>query len=167
MLPNPLHPAVVHFPIVLMFLLPISAAATLWAIRRGWATRNAWAIPALVAGALTLSAWAALQTGQDQGEVVEKRVPERYVESHEEAAELFLILSGVVFAITAAGFVRGRAGAVIRPAATVASAALVIAGYRVGHSGGELVYKHGAAPAASAAAATAAQPVTPEERSDR
>ena len=34
MLPNPLHPAVVHFPIVLMFLLPISAGVALWALFR-------------------------------------------------------------------------------------------------------------------------------------
>ena len=144
MLPNPLHPAVVHFPIVLMFLLPISAAVALWAIRRGWATRNVWIIPAAVAAALTLSSWAALETGQDQGEAVEKTVGEQYVEAHEEAAELFLVLSGVLFVVTAAGLVRGRAGNFIRPAATVASLALVFAGYRVGHSGGELVYTHGA-----------------------
>ena len=45
MLPNPLHPAVVHFPIVFMFLLPISAGVALWAIRRGANPLKAWAVP--------------------------------------------------------------------------------------------------------------------------
>ena len=35
MLPDPLHPAVIHFPIVLMVLLPLVAAWALWTIRRG------------------------------------------------------------------------------------------------------------------------------------
>jgi uncharacterized membrane protein len=45
MLPDPLHPAVVHFPIVLMILLPLAAAGGLWAISRGVGTAKAWAIP--------------------------------------------------------------------------------------------------------------------------
>ena len=53
MLPNPLHPAVVHFPIVFMFLLPISAGVALWAIRRGANPLKAWAVP--VAFALVLA----------------------------------------------------------------------------------------------------------------
>ena len=35
MLPDPLHPAVVHFPIVLVFLVPIAAVLAVWVIRRG------------------------------------------------------------------------------------------------------------------------------------
>jgi len=45
MLPNPLHPAVVHFPIVLALLLPIFAIGALWTIRRGARPRRAWGIP--------------------------------------------------------------------------------------------------------------------------
>jgi len=33
MLPNPLQPAVVHFPVVLAFLLPLFARGGLWRIR--------------------------------------------------------------------------------------------------------------------------------------
>ncbi len=180
MLPNPLHPAVVHFPIVLMFLLPISALIAAWAIRRGSSARNTWAVPVGIAAALTLSAWASLQTGQEAGEAVETRVPEQIVEGHEEGAELFLALSGVVFVVTAAGLAGGAAAKVMRPAAVVASAALVFAGYRVGHSGGELVYKHGAAsaiaqggssgadrPSATSAAPSAAGPRGERESSER
>lgn len=35
MLPQPLHPAVVHFPIVLAVLLPVVTLAGILAVRRG------------------------------------------------------------------------------------------------------------------------------------
>lgn len=147
MLPNPLHPAVVHFPIVLMFLLPISAGVALWAIRRGARPMTAWAVPAAFAVALSLSSWAALQTGQEQGEAVEDVVAERVVEGHEEAAELFLALTGAMVLVTGLGFLRGKPGDLARASTVVTAVAITFAGYRVGHSGGELVYKHGAASA--------------------
>jgi uncharacterized membrane protein len=145
MLPNPLHPAVVHFPIVLMFLLPISAGVALWAIRRGVRPLMAWSVPATFAVALTLSSWAALQTGQESGESAEAVVSERVIEGHEEAAELFLFLTGGLMVVTGLGFLRGKPGSVARSASVVAAVAITFAGYRVGHSGGELVYRHGAA----------------------
>lgn len=53
MLPNPLHPSIVHFPVVLAFLLPLFAAGALWAIRLG-----ATAPYQLGAGRLESSPWA-------------------------------------------------------------------------------------------------------------
>jgi uncharacterized membrane protein len=140
MLPSPLHPAVVHFPIVLMILLPVVALGALWAIRRGTAPARAWAIPVAVAAGLTLSAWAAVETGESQGEQVEGTLGEQAVESHEEAAERFLLLSGVVLVVSAAGLLRGNIGRAARVTGTVAALGLVAAGYQVGHSGGRLVY---------------------------
>lgn len=149
MLPDPLHPAVVHFPIVLMAFLPLAALGALWAVRRGVAPIRAWVVPVAMAGALTLSAWASLETGQDQEERAEEVVGEQRIETHEEAAERFLIFSGVVFALSAAGLVRGVAGKSARAAATVATLGLLVAGYQVGHSGGTLVYGDAAAPGIS------------------
>ena len=60
----PLHPLVVHFPIVLAVLLPISAAVALWAIRKGTTPRRAWAVPVIMAVALALSALVAVKTGE-------------------------------------------------------------------------------------------------------
>ena len=60
----PLHPLVVHFPIVLSVLLPISALVALWAIRKGTTPRWAWALPVAVAAALTASAYVATETGE-------------------------------------------------------------------------------------------------------
>lgn len=140
MIPDPLHPAVVHFPIVLMVLLPVVALGALWAIRRGSPPLRAWWAPVAVAGALTISAWAALQTGQNEEERAEDIVGEARIESHEEAAERFLILSGAIFGLSAIGLASGTAGRGARFAATLATVGLLVAGYQVGHSGGSLVY---------------------------
>lgn len=148
MLPDPLHPALVHFPIVFAALLPVAAVAALWAVHRNPGfRRRAWAVPLALAAALSLSAWASVQTGESQEERVEPVVPAAALEDHEEAADRFLFLSLGVLGVMAVGLSRGRVGAVARGAGAVAAVALAIAGYQVGHSGGELVYRHGAASA--------------------
>jgi uncharacterized membrane protein len=163
MIPDPLHPAVVHFPIVLVVLLPLMAAGALWAIRRGTAPRRAWAFPLAGAGALALSAFVAVQSGQAQQERVERVVGDRPLESHEEAAELFLVLSGVLLVIAGVGLAPGVTGRAARMVAALGAVGLLGAGYRVGASGGELVYRHGAASAyASDVGPAGAPPASPE-----
>lgn len=152
MLPDPLHPALVHFPIVLMVLLPLAAGGALWLIRRGTVARRAWLLPLACAGALSLSAWLAAQAGEAQEEKVERVVPEAALETHAEAADRFVLLSLGVLGVLALGLARGRLGGVARGAGTVAAVALVAAGYQVGRSGGALVYRHGAAAAYGSAA---------------
>jgi uncharacterized membrane protein len=146
-LPNPMHPAIVHFPIVLAFLLPLFAIGALIAIRRGARPLRAWSLPLAVGAALTLSSWVAVETGESQDERVERVVGDAPLESHEEAAELFLTLSGVLLLVSATGLVRGVVGRAGRITSTVGAISLVIAAAQVGHSGGELVYRHGAASA--------------------
>jgi hypothetical protein len=93
---------------------------------------------------LTGSSWVAIQTGEAEEEVVERVVPRDAIHEHEERAELFLALSGLLLVVAAAGWLSGRVGEVAR-VGTVAGAVIVAGfGYRVGHSGGELVYVHGA-----------------------
>jgi uncharacterized membrane protein len=162
-LPNPLHPAIVHFPIVLMFLLPISAAAALWAIRRGASVTRMWAIPVIVAAALTGASWLSVETGEQQEERVEAVVPEQAVESHADAAETFLVASALVLVVTAAGLVSATPGRAARVVATVGAVALVAAGVRVGHSGGQLVYQHGAAAAYASGSGGAPTPSSQRE----
>jgi uncharacterized membrane protein len=147
MLPNPLHPAVVHFPIVLAFLLPLFAIGALVAIRKGARPLRAWSLPLAIGAALTLSSWVAVETGEDQDERVERVVGNAPLETHEEAAELFLTLSGVLLLVSATGLVGGVVGRAGRITATIGAVALVVAAAQVGHSGGELVYRHGAASA--------------------
>jgi hypothetical protein len=166
MIPNPLHPAIVHFPVVLAFLLPLFAAGALWAIRRGSRPLRAWAVPLAAAAALTLSAWAAVETGEAQEERVERVVADQPLDAHEDAAELFLTLSGVLLLVTGAGLVPGPVGRTARVLATAGAAALVVGAVRVGHTGGELVYRYGAARAyVPAAAASPADGVAVQARS--
>src|SRR5512145_68537 len=147
-LPDPLHPAVVHFPMALAALLPLLALLALLASARGLLpARGAWAGVVLLQAILVGSAYMALETGEDQEERVEDYVPERHIHEHEEAAEWFMILSGVGLAVFSAGLLGGRAGGAARLAALAASVVVLAAGVRVGQLGGELVYKHGAASA--------------------
>jgi uncharacterized membrane protein len=145
MLPHPLHPAVVHFPLVLVILLPFFAAGALWAIRRGTAPRRAWALPLAVTAALFVSGVVALSTGRAEEERVEGVVPEAAVSAHEEAAERFLIFGGALLLVAAAGLGRGHLGTSARLLTMVGSLAFVAAGIQVGGAGGALVYQHGAA----------------------
>ena len=143
----PLHPLVVHFPIVLAVLLPISVGAALWAVRKGATPRRVWAVPVALGLSLTLSAWVALDTGQDQEERVEDVVGEAPLHGHEEAAERFLVLAGVVTLVAVAGLARGTVGRAARLVTAAGTVGIVAAGIQVGHSGGMLVYRHGAASA--------------------
>jgi uncharacterized membrane protein len=143
----PLHPLVVHFPIVLVVLLPIFVMAALWAVRKGTTPRQAWTVPVAAAAALTVAAWVATQTGESQEDKVEAVVSEGALHHHEESAERFLMLSGLLLVVAAGGFVRGTVGQAARYATAVGAIGLVIAGAQVGHSGGLLVYRHGAASA--------------------
>jgi uncharacterized membrane protein len=145
MIPDPLHPAVVHFPIVLMILYPLVLLVALLTIRRGAAARPVWATVLAVALLLVASTWVATRTGQQEEERVEDVVPENAIETHEEQAELFLWLTLGTSAVTALGLAGGRLGRGMRWAALAASLALLGAGWQVGHTGGELVYRYDAA----------------------
>ncbi len=156
-LPYPLHPAVVHLPIALTLLVPLFAIGALVAIRRGAKPLRAWAIPSALLAALAISAWVSVETGESADEQVERVVAEAPIESHEEAAEAFLALSVGVFGVALVGLVHGRVGQIARWAGAAGTVALVVTGWNVGHTGGALVYRHGAASAyATTAAATTA-----------
>lgn len=168
MLPEPLHPAVVHFPIVLTVLLPIFAAGALWAIRRGVSPARAWALPLALAAALTLSAFVAVETGEGQEERVESVVSGQLLHTHEEAGKRFLALAAVLTLVMGAGLLAGRAGVAARAVGTVGAVALVAAAVQVGAAGGDLVYRHGAAAAYATAATSPDQPAieVPGEEGD-
>ena len=143
----PLHPLVVHFPIVLAILLPISIALALWAIRKGTTPRRAWALPVALAAALTASAFVATRTGESQEDRVERVVPDGAIHGHEEAGERFLVLSAVLLVIATVGLAPRTIGRAARLVSAAGAVGLVLAAVQVGHSGGTLVYRHGAASA--------------------
>ena len=147
LIPTPLHPAVVHLPLALAVLVPIFAVGALVAVYRGARPLRSWSIAVAMFVALSASAWFSSETGEDQEEKVERVVPEAAFETHEEAADTFLWLSVGVLGVAAVGLLTGKVGGPARLLATAESMALLVAGYRVGHSGGALVYTHGAASA--------------------
>jgi hypothetical protein len=137
----------VHLPIALTLLLPVFAVGAVIAIKRGAKVLRAWTIATAMFAALSLSAWVSLETGEDQEDAVEAVVPEAALETHEEGAERFLAISLVVLGVATLGLANGKLGTAARYAATAGTLALVVAGYNVGHSGGNLVYRYGAASA--------------------
>jgi len=147
MLPDPLHPAVVHLPIALALLVPLVALAALLAVRSGWLPARSWAFVVGLQACLVASAWLAIETGENEEERVEQVVAERHIEAHEERAERLLWASVIAGLVGAAGLAPGRAGALARPFAFALSLAGVAFAVQVGESGGELVYRHGAASA--------------------
>ncbi len=154
MLGDPLHPAIVHFPIVLALLLPFFAGTAMVFIHRGTRPHRAWAVVALVGGMLFASSWVSVATGERDEEVVEGIVPESSLEIHEETGELFMVLAGANALLLLGGLINGNIGAGVRAIASLGTLVLVVMAFRVGHSGGQLVYTHGAARAYAGTSAT-------------
>jgi uncharacterized membrane protein len=151
-IPNPLHPAVVHFPIALAVMAPAFAVAALGAIRAGWIPARAWIAVVVLQAALVGSALVAIETGEDQEEKVEDVVAESHIEAHADAAERFLYVAIGAALVSATGLLSGGLGGTGRAVTVAAGLAVLAAGVSVGHLGGELVYKYGAARAYTSAA---------------
>jgi len=145
MLPDPLHPAVVHFPIALVVLIPGLAAIGTWLIYKKALPARSWLLILILQVLLVGSGWLALETGEEEEDRVERIVAENPIEAHEEAAERFLFLAGIGLLICGAGLLPRQQGFMGRVVGTVATIGVLAAGISVGHSGGELVYRHGAA----------------------
>ena len=91
----------------------------------------------------TLSALVAVQLGEADEEKVEKVISEKVIEEHEEAGELIPWLAGTLFLVSLAGFsVKYSKRAQL--ALIVLSLVAVVPLINAGHTGGELVYEHGA-----------------------
>jgi len=142
--PNPLHPAVVHFPIVLLLL---GAAAAIVAVF--WRRHQIPKLAAVVLGLGALGAWVAVESGESDGGLVENTSAQvnALIDAHETWAKRTLGIS-ILAAFAAGGSVMtarwpriARAVAVV---AAVVSLAAAYGVYQTGHRGGALVYRHGA-----------------------
>ncbi|HET7784456.1 MAG TPA: DUF2231 domain-containing protein [Myxococcales bacterium] len=165
----PLHPALVHIPLGLAVVLPLVALGVTVALARNWLAPRSFAVVVLLQALLLGAGFAALKTGQDEEDRVERVVPERALHAHEEAAERFLVGAGISLAIGAAGLFflrRERALRWIAAGATAATVAVAALAVGVGKPGGELVYVHGAAGAYAGGAASAADGAPADRRDD-
>jgi uncharacterized membrane protein len=143
MFPDPLHPAVVHFPIVLLLLgAPLAVVAVFF---RGHH------LPSLAAVVLLLGACGAVVatvTGGNDEEVAGELVGngEGILEEHEEWGERArnLGLIAAVLAMASAALARQpAAGRIVGAIAAVVAIAAALAVAQAGHYGGQVVYKLG------------------------
>ncbi len=142
-LPQPLHPALVHFPIVLV-LLGAGVAVAAFFTRR-------WNLPVIAAVLLSLGAIGALlafATGEREGEMVsEAGALERVIEQHENWAEATRLFASAAAVLAISTLLTGRWVPVSRVIAAAAASVAIAAAwcvFQTGHYGGQLVYRHGA-----------------------
>lgn len=142
-LPNPLHPAIVHFPIVLILFGTVGAVASVF-LRR-------WHLPWLAAGLLALGvigAFAATWSGETAAEVVGELSPavEELLEQHEDWGERTRTVALVAAFLMILSASIGRFPRVARTVAVVGAIVAIASAFCVietGHYGGQLVYRHG------------------------
>jgi uncharacterized membrane protein len=143
-LPDPLHPALVHFPIVLILLGAVLAVLAV-PLRRLWLTRSVALVLALAAAGSLAAAW----SGEEDEDVAEHAggEAERIFEEHEEWGERTrnaAILAALAAGCAAVMFSRmpraGRGMAALTAAIALAASWCVV---EAGHYGGMLVYQHG------------------------
>lgn len=162
---SPLHPVLVHLPLGLAVIMPLISAGVLFAWFKGWLNLRAWAVVVVLQLALAAGGFAALQSGEQDEDAVERVVPESAIEAHEEAAQVFvwvaaatLALSAAVLAVPGEKFKHGLA------LVTVAGTLAVLgAGYVTGKRGGELVYTHNAGSVYSQPASNTPPPAVKSE----
>lgn len=143
----PLHPALVHVPLGLAFILPFLALACTIAWWKRWATKRAWAVIVALQLVLLGAGLVVRQTGEHESRVVRRILPRGAVHPHSEAADSFVWGAGVtlVLAGLALALKDRKARWAAATVATVATFGVAAVGVRVGHLGGQLVYQRGAA----------------------
>ena len=143
-MPDPLHPALVHFPIVLVLFGTLAAVvAMFW--RQGFVPAMAAALLALAA----LGAWAAVATGESDGGLVENTSAgaAALLEAHENWAKRTLTAAAIAAVLAIGSVALFKFPVVARGVAVAAALAAGTASwtvYETGHRGGALVYQYGA-----------------------
>ena len=153
----PLHPVLVHLPMALAVVVPLIAVGTWLAWYRGFLPARSWLVVVALQALLVGGGAVSMESGEDDEERVERVVAEQRIEAHEDAATAFMVGAGIVLGLSVlAGGVMFRneaLGRVLAGVATLGTLAVLGLGVRVGHMGGELVYKYGAASAHTPAGA--------------
>ena len=143
MLPDPLHPEVVHFPIALLLLgAPLAVVAVF--VRR-------WNLPVLAAVVLALGGGGALVATWTGGQAAELAGElngggEQVLDQHEDwggRARNAGIVAAVLAVASASLFRKPVAARAAGAAAALAAVAAAFSVAQAGHYGGQVVYKHG------------------------
>ena len=158
----PIHPLIVHAPIVLLIfsvLLELAGRA----LDADWARRSA--LVMLVIGAL--GAAAAVVTGTAAGEAAERQgVAEQPIDSHEDAGKLTLALAVGAVVVRAASAKAGSLRSLVAGVAFALQLAAAIMVGVTGFRGGRLVYEHGAGVSVHGAHVASDHAPRPHEEAD-
>lgn len=140
----PLHPAIVHLPIALTFILPVLILIFAWAIKAGKMSKEMWLVIVGLQVLVTVSGYVSLETGETDEEKVGVIVGKELIHHHEESAEIF---TGMTVISLAAGivvwFLQPAIQDKARFAVVLISLLPVFFAFRTGKMGGEIVYRFG------------------------
>jgi uncharacterized membrane protein len=141
------HPKIVHLPMALSVLMPLIAGGLVVAWWKNWLPPRSWVLVVALQAILFVSGVVAMQTGESEEHRVERVVAESVIEVHEEAAEVFIWVAGVVLGMMLLALTtsRRKPGLPAAVAATIGTLIVAALGVRTGHAGGELVYRYDAA----------------------
>lgn len=166
----PLHPAIVHLPLALTFVLPVLVIVFAWAINTGKMDKRLWFVIIGLQVLVTATGYISLETGETDEHKVEAIVGKEIIHEHEEAAEVFV---GTTVISLAAGiviwFLQGSLQQKARYALIAISLLPIFFAFKTGTLGGEIVYQHGGASAhvdAREVVHPEVQPLGPVEESD-
>jgi uncharacterized membrane protein len=143
----PLHPAIVHLPLGLAFVIPLLAAGFAWALWTQRVRGRAWITIVALQAILLGAGLVAMNTGEREEDKVESVVPDAAIERHEELAARFVWVTGatLVLAVLVLATARRTEAPRVLAMLTVAGTIVVAtAAVQVGRAGGELVYRHNA-----------------------
>lgn len=144
-LPN--HPILVHFPIAFGIMLPIFSLVILIGCHKAWFSKLTWILVPMLLATIVGTGWLAMEAGEKDEDIVEKVVGEEVVDAHHHLAEFFWRGAIGLFVLSLVPFGVSKGRTVTQATVVVGSLGLLWPLVNAGHSGGELVYRMGAASA--------------------
>jgi len=141
----PLHPILVHFPIALGLLAPVILLLVWLGIHKwNWPTRT-WSLIPLIYIVLLATSLGAVKTGEIDEEKVEPYLTYGAIEEHEEMGEKIPWVFAALLVLSTTPFLFRSRKKLLMATTLVFSIASIAPIVVTGHTGGELVYKKGAA----------------------
>lgn len=144
----PFHPLIVHLPLALTLILPVMIFIFAAFIYKNKLPHQTWLVIIGLQLLTTVSGYVALETGEDEEHQVERVVDKKIIHEHEEKAEIFVGATVVTLVLSiAAYFLQRQLQLYVNMVIGILSLVCCYLAYQTGGSGGELVYRHGAASA--------------------